>query len=149
MKKLLPLILVLVGIGGGVGAGIALKPAPDPEAEPETIAPEAEHDYVKLNNQFVIPVVTKGRVTSMVILSLSLETAVGASETVYAREPKLRDSFLQVLFEHANTGGFQGSFTDSGNLIVLRRSLLEAAQLALGTDVVSDVLIVDIMRQDS
>lgn len=146
MKKLLPLILVLVGLGSGVGAGIALRPASEPEAEPEKAVP-VDRDYVKLNNQFVIPVVARGHVTSMVILSLSLEVVQGGSETVYAREPKLRDSFLQVLFDFANTGGFQGSFTDADNLIVLRRSLLEAGQRVLG-DTVSDVLIIDIMRQD-
>lgn len=150
MKKLLPLVLVLVGLGGGVGAGIALRPTPEPvEGEaPKPAAKVDEHDYVKINNQFVIPVVTKGRVASMVVLSLSLEVTVGGSEEVYAREPKLRDSFLSVLFDFANTGGFRGSFTDADNLVVLRRSLLEAGQVVLG-DMVSDVLIVDIMRQDS
>jgi len=151
MKKLIPLVLVLIGLGGGVGAGIALRPATEPPQEGDAPPPAAkttEHDYVKINNQFVIPVVTKGRVASMVVLSLSLEVTVGGSEAVYAREPRLRDSFLQVMFDFANTGGFRGSFTDADNLVVLRRSLLEAGQVVLG-NMVSDVLIVDIMRQDS
>ncbi|MDB6452482.1 flagellar basal body-associated FliL family protein [Falsirhodobacter sp. 20TX0035] len=151
MKKiLLPLILILVGAGAGVGAGLFLHTPPEPE-EDAPAAPEAkatDHDYVKLSNQFVIPVVATGRVTSMVVLSLSLEVTAGETEAVFAREPKLRDSFLQVLFDFANTGGFQGSFTDADNLVVLRRSLLEAGERVLG-DMLSDVLIVDIMRQDS
>ena len=77
---------------------------------------------------------------SMVVLSLSLEVATGKSEDIYSREPKLRDAFLQVLFDHANTGGFSGSFTDGSNLIVLRTSLKEAAALVLGSSV-NDVLI--------
>lgn len=105
-------------------------------------------DYVKLSNQFVVPVVEDGRVAAMVILSLSLEVPAGTAETVFAREPKLRDVFLQVLFEHANAGGFRGAFTDGANLKLLRRTLLEAAGEVLG-DLVSDVLIVDIVRQDS
>lgn len=149
MKKiLLPLILILVGAGAGVGAGLFLHTPPEPKEDAPTVKAEAtDHDYVKLSNQFVIPVVSAGRVTSMVVLSFSLEVTVGGTETVFAREPKLRDSFLQVLFDFANTGGFQGSFTDADNLVVLRRSLLEAGQLVLG-DMLSDVLIVDIMRQD-
>lgn len=170
LGKLLPILIALVGLGGGVGAGLFLRPAAEAEdhaaegaeagadhggdehgeagadgdAEPEEGAPE----YVKMNNQFVVPVVDEGRVASMVVLSLSLEVAAGNTETVYQREPKLRDVFLQVLFDHANIGGFSGSFTDGSNLVVLRTSLKEAAALVLGT-VVSDVLITDIARQDS
>ncbi len=106
------------------------------------------HDYVKLNNQFVVPVVQNGRVDALVILSLSLEVTTGSTEKVYQVEPKLRDGFLQVMFDHANAGGFRGTFTDGSNMILLREALLEVAQSTLGPDV-SDVLIVDIVRQDS
>jgi flagellar FliL protein len=171
LGKLIPVILALVGLGGGAGAGLFLRPAPAPEehaaesadptkvgehgqaaegeatdekGEPEEGAPE----YVKMNNQFVVPVVQDSRVAAMVVLSLSLEVEPGNTEAVYQREPRLRDVFLQVLFDHANTGGFAGSFTDGSNLIVLRTSLKEAAALVLGT-AVRDVLITDIARQDS
>jgi hypothetical protein len=165
LGKLLPVILALVGLGGGIGAGLFLRPAPSPEDHAAEAGAEAakdgehadaaegEHEdgapeYVKLNNQFVIPVVEKGRVAAMVVLSLSLEVAAGNTEAVYQREPKLRDVFLQVFFDHANTGGFSGSFTDGSNLLSLRTSLKEAAALVLGP-VVNDVLITDIARQDS
>jgi flagellar basal body-associated protein FliL len=160
IRKLFPIILALIGLGGGVGAGIALRPAPAVEeavaedgakpaeeqatAEGEEVAPP---EYVKLNNQFVVPVLEDGRVASMVIMSLNLEVAAGTNEQVYAREPKLRDAFLQVMFDHANSGGFNGSFTDGSNLILLRKALLEAAQSAIG-EIVTDVLISDIVRQD-
>ncbi|HLQ17672.1 MAG TPA: flagellar basal body-associated FliL family protein [Tabrizicola sp.] len=167
LGKLIPVILALVGLGGGVGAGLFLRPAASPEDHAaasgdeasseehgsDAEGEEAEHEdggpeYVKINNQFVIPVVEKGRVAAMVVLSLSLEVAAGNTEAVYQREPKLRDVFLQVLFDHSNTGGFAGSFTDGSNLITLRTSLKEAAAQVLGP-VVSDVLITDIARQDS
>jgi hypothetical protein len=112
---------------------------------------EAQSDgpeFVKLTNQFVIPLIDEGRVTSMVILSLSLQVEPGMTETVYAREPKLRDAFLQVLFDHANAGGFRGSFTDGSNLTYLRRALLERAK-ALAGPIITDVLISDIARQDA
>jgi flagellar protein FliL len=140
------------------------EPAPEHGTE-ATAAPATEHgedaadaadgehaenqpEYVKLNNQFVVPVVENGSVVAMVILSLSLEVAPGSTEAVYTREPKLRDVFLQVLFDHANSGGFRGTFTDGANLVVLRQALLEIARRTLG-EVVSDVLIVDIARQDT
>ncbi len=162
IRKLIPLLLALFGIGAGMGAGLALRPAADPPhdealgaaedgAKPAMtaeVSPEMLPDYVKLNNQFVVPVLEEGRVVSMVIVSLSVEVTKGSTDQVYAREPKLRDVFLQVMFDHANAGGFRGSFTEGANLLVLRRALLEVAKTTLG-DIVTDVLIVDIVRQDS
>jgi hypothetical protein len=105
-------------------------------------------DYVRLNNQFIVPVVEDGRVSATVVLSLSLEVPAGGSEAVYAREPRLRDAFLQVLFDHANAGGFRGVFTDGANLLLLRAALKEAARRVMGDDV-TDVLISDLVRQDA
>lgn len=150
MKKLIPVFLILLGLGAGIGAGIVLRPASE-EAEPDPEHVEeapATTEFVKLNNQFVVPVVEEGRVTSLVILALSVEVTIGSTEAVFAKEPKLRDALLQVLFDHANAGGFKGVFTDSANLILLRKALLEAAQKTMG-DLVIDVLISDIARQDT
>lgn len=166
MRKLLPVLLALFGLAAGGGAGFLLRPPPgetveinpcgegEAEGAQGAIAKESDpgalpaHEYVKLNNQFVVPVVKDGEIASLVILSISLEVATGSTEQVYAREPKLRDSFLQVLFDHANAGGFRGAFTQSNNMDVLRSGLLETARKALGATV-SDVLIVDIVRQDT
>ncbi len=172
MGKLLPIILALVGVGAGVGAGVVLKPEPEiveaavecmpidgeMHAEKAEMPPALEeavtddeglptHDYVKLNNQFIVPVVADEHVSSLIVMSLSLEVALGRAETVYAIEPKLRNIFLQVMFDHANMGGFDGAFTSSNKMTLLRNALLEAAHKALGSDV-NDVLIVDVVRQD-
>lgn len=153
LSKLLPFLLVPLGIGAGVGAAVYLMP---PQENEETAvsssreraeARKDDSDYVKMNNQFVIPVVSRDRITSLVILSLTLETAQGQRERVYGREPKLRDAFLRVLFDHANMGGFNGPFTQEGRLEPLRVALREVAQRELGTDI-HNVLIVDIARQD-
>ena len=165
MIKLLPVLLVLLGIGGGVGAGLYLKPAlpaedtalqeTDPcgpaeasETQPRRkVVDPATREYVKLNNQFVIPVVRNDRVNALVLVSLSVEIGQGKSQTVFAREPKLRDEFLQVLFNHANMGGFNGEFTKSANMAVLRRNLHTVGMAVLGDDM-TDVLITEIARQD-
>jgi len=177
MVKLLPVIIALVGLAIGGGAGFLLKPAsppPDPtdHSASQGQAEDGSHvtadghvagapsaagngddpadssEYVKLSNQFVVPVVHGGRVGALVVMSISLETPTGSSEFVFEREPRLRDAFLQVLFDHANAGGFDGAFTESGNLTLLRRALLEASQSVLGP-IVSDILITDLVRQDA
>jgi len=149
MKTLLiPLLLGLAGLAVGAAGGLVLRPDPAPEAEPVVEEPAEPPEYAKLSNQFVIPVLEDGEITSLVVLSLSLEVSPGSTALVHQHEPKLRDVFLQVLFGHANSGGFRGSFTDSANLVPLRMSLLEAAQSVLA-EVVRDVLIGDIVRQDS
>ncbi|WP_293574036.1 flagellar basal body-associated FliL family protein [Phaeobacter sp.] len=164
LSKLLPVILLIVGTAGGIGAGIALAPAPEETAEaPEGGAEKPEkaeeeekdpsepeeptREFVKMTSQFVVPVVEREELSSLVVVSLSLETDIGMTEKVHAYEPKLRDMFLQVLFDHANMGGFAGAFTRSDMLTPLRTALREAAQKELGKGV-HDVLIVEMTRQD-
>ncbi len=175
MKKLLPVILAILGLLGGGGAGLMLRPAAEEvvinpcgeapgaggEAAGHTAAAaEGEEateaggegemptkEFVKLNNQFIVPVVEGGAVRALVILSVSLEVKGGTTQEAYNLEPKLRDGFLKVLFDHANSGGFDGTFTNANTMEILHVALFEAARSVLG-DTVSDVLITDIVRQD-
>ncbi len=100
--KLIPIFLALAGLGAGVGGGIALRPDPEemvmespcgeaPHAEEhdnghtatgDEEAADTSHDYVKLNNQFVIPIVDDGRVGSLVVMSLNLEVVAGETEAI-------------------------------------------------------------------
>jgi len=160
MAKILPVLLALVGLAIGAGAGFMLKPdtAPTPHAEEAHDPPAEEHDtpeavdetveFVKLNNQFVVPVVENDKVAALVVLSLSLEVTLGERANVYQLEPKFRDAFLRVMFDHANSGGFRGTFTASTNMTALRLALVEAARSIMGSDV-RDVLIIDLVRQDT
>jgi flagellar protein FliL len=175
MRILLPVLLLVAGLGGGVAAGKMLSGGGDAaatEGDPdagygEEGADESEDDgygdsdgygdaadasspyeYVRLNNQFIVPVIRHGSVRSLVVLSLTVEVLNGENTLVYDREPRLRDAFLRVMFSHANVGGFDGSFTTVEAMAPLRSGLLEAARQVLG-DVVNDVLIVDIVRQDA
>lgn len=163
MRKLLPILLALLGLAAGVGAGIALKPpsapmecgapnlppCPEPEAaDPNTIDENSGFEYVRLDNQFVVPIVEDGSVRALVVLSLAVEVEPGATEKVLLGEPKLRDALLRVLFDHAHGGGFDGSFTLSGNLDVLQHALRETARGALGPEV-NNVLIQNVLRQDN
>lgn len=162
LARLLPVLLILIGCGAGAAAGLFLRPAAEEPAGAEGTADaekaeaggektedgEQTHEYVKLTNEFVVPVMSSGQVSSLTVLSLSLEVTPGQAERVYDMEPKLRDGFLQVLFDHANAGGFSGSFTDGANLVLLRQALNETARRIFGNDV-TDVLILSIVRQDN
>ena len=93
-------------------------------------------------------VVSDGRVEALVVMSLNIEVVVGGQSAIFSAEPKLRDGFLQVMFDHANIGGFSGNFTAGTNMRALRNELLRVAKEISG-DIVTDVLIIDIVRQDS
>lgn len=170
MKLLLPILLLVIGTGAGIGAGVLLKPEPveeeqtaavdcvpgdtqvaaetPPKPEPVAYDPDAEPpEYANLTNQFVVPVVNNDQIVAMVVLSIGVAVPAGGSDAVYAVEPRLRDKMLQVMFNHANIGGFSGNFTASSNMRSLRRDLLGSAQEILGEDAL-DVLILDIVRQD-
>ena len=167
MAKLIPILVLVICAALGLTAGKFLRPPPPEPAEdvaeeldgkkPSEETKSAEDgtdgtspamDYVKMNNQFVVPIVTDNRVSAMVVLSLSIEAPLGQEDEILRREPKLRDSFLRVLFTHANIGGFDGEFTSIEKLGGLKRALKEVAQRDIGTDLVNDVLIVEIARQD-
>ena len=155
MGKLIPILMLALGVGAGVFGGKLMLPPPEVLTEGETAEapkkmPEDDKsvEYVKLNNQFVVPVINEGRVISLVVLALTVEITPGEREAVYAREPRLRDAFLQVMFDHANIGGFDGAFTNSSSMDTLRHALSVVAKDSLGP-VVKDVLITDIVRQDS
>lgn len=157
MGKLIPILLVFLGLGAGVGAGLVLRPVPETSADvasplPEMsnpVAREVETGIFEFNNQFMVPLVENGHITSVIVVKLAIEIAESHRAAVISNAPRLRDAMLQAMFDHANIGGFTGDFTAQNTLGQLRRSLLEAAQHRLGAEVVFEVLITDLLRTGS
>ncbi|MFV0475100.1 MAG: flagellar basal body-associated protein FliL [Pikeienuella sp.] len=173
MKKLLPaMILAPLGLILGLAGGQIMRPPePEPEAaeagaetgaeigdgveqEAEAVNPAeapppdiANVEYVKLDRQFVVPVISGERVDSLIVLSMAIETPPGGADAVFAQEPKLRDDFLRVLFIHAQSGGFSGAFTEPNVLDDLRAALYVSARGILG-DGARGVLLTNIVRKD-
>jgi hypothetical protein len=152
-----------------LGAGVALKPAPEPveaaACEGEDCPPEGAEaaeaaatppapaegepvEYVPLEKPFIVPVFTEERVAAMVVLSISLEVPGGQAANTLALQPRLRDAFLGVMFRHANSGGFDGSFTAGQKMEDLKSGLLGAAQTVMTGIPVGEVLVTEIIRQD-
>ncbi|MBA3326110.1 MAG: flagellar basal body-associated FliL family protein [Rhodobacteraceae bacterium] len=174
MKILMPIGIAILGLGAGVGAGVALKPAPEapakeacvahegeacpPAADPLEPAPAAaagghgEKDegpaLVALDKPFVVPVFRGEKVVAMVVVSVAVEIAAESETAVEAVQPRLRDSFLAAMFRHANSAGFDGAFTTGQKMEDLRSALLVAARQVFPGEVVSEVLITEIARQD-
>lgn len=122
----------------------------DHGVEPHTEDSEAhigDSEYTELGDQFVVPVVEDGSVQALVVLTLSVETDPGFGDEILAHAPKLRDVFLRELLDHANLGGFKGTFTSNGTLDRLRTALRESGKKVMGGEL-RDVLILDINRQE-
>ncbi|MEM1313171.1 MAG: flagellar basal body-associated FliL family protein [Pseudomonadota bacterium] len=151
MKAVLPLILGAAGLAGGFVGGHAMRPPAAEDAELAETAASAEttiaSEFISLDRQFIVPIVIESQVSSIIVVSLSLEIARGEALLIENEEPKLRDRFLSALFRHAESGAFSGVFTAGPAMSDLRGSLLEAARELFG-DVVRDVLVTDIVRQD-
>lgn len=150
IAKMLPLLLVVLGLGAGIGAGLVLRPdppAPDDVAETAVpVPPDVALALHEMRSQFMVPIVDGARVTSMIVMNIAIEIPETQKASVAQNEPRLRDRMLQVLFDHANSGGFDGMFTSNNTMGLLRQALLETAQATLGPDVVRSVLITDILR---
>lgn len=152
MRKLIPIILMLLGTGGGLGAGLALRPVV--EAVEQEISDSArpalpagiEIGLLEIPNQFMVPLIAEDRIPTVLVLMLTLEIDEAQRDSVIKNLPRLRDAMLQIMFDHANSGGFDGVFTANTSLGSLRNALLESGQKILGREVVLGVLITDILR---
>lgn len=167
MKKLLPILFLLLGLAAGGGVGWVLQPpeattvdgavgdaivAGDTHAQSAITgyyAPPPENTQtVRMPNQFVVPLITDGQVRALVVIGLALELDASVDFALGDKEPRLRAVFLQLLFDHANIGGFDGVFTSGEALLGLRRTLREAARMEIGPEL-NDVLITELVRQES
>ena len=106
-----------------------------------------EYGFIKFGRQFIVPVVKPDGVNALVVLDINLEVPTDVTETVYAREPKVRDALLSTLLRLSSEGAFNARFTNAENMDQIRGELLEAARAVLGDDV-HEVLILSIARQN-
>jgi hypothetical protein len=110
--------------------------------------PDVELANVPIEKPFVVPIFDSEKIVAMVVVSLAVEIDAKAGPAVEAAEPRLRDSFLAAMFQHANTGGFNGTFTEGQKMDDLRAALLVAARKIFPDVEVNEVLITEIARQD-
>lgn len=147
MRIVLGLMVVLLFAGLGGGAGVFLRPSGEQPTEVAPPEPLPEPQFVSFPREFIVPLVTDGRVRAHVVLTLGLHSDTIPREGLLGHEPLLRDRLLEALFRHATMGGFDDSFTDAMQMNRLRTALNEAASAALHPDDVS-ILVTSIDRRD-
>ena len=174
MIKIISLLLQAAGVSAGVFVALMLKNGQaDSHAAPAAGAEQGEagegskgekkkdsgkkkggdygdsgeYGFVKFGRQFIVPVVKPDGVNALVVLDINLEVPTDVTETVYAREPKVRDALLSTLLRLSSEGAFNARFTTAENMDQIRGELLEAARAVLGDDV-HEVLILSIARQN-
>ncbi len=106
-----------------------------------------EISYLKFKRQFVVPVMTHGKIDALVIMNLNLELNENAPENAYSLEPKLRDAITRELLALSNAGVFGENLTSSESYETVRSTLLSACEAILPKGI-KDILILDIARQE-
>ncbi|MGY6549899.1 MAG: hypothetical protein ACXIU7_12990 [Roseinatronobacter sp.] len=150
MKFLIPLIMIILGGAIGAGAGYFMRAEETPEASEQTPPPprtNVELTLLELPNQFVVPLIVDDRIDAMMVLRLAIEFDATHADVIDAHMLHLREVFLQQLFDHANNGGFSGTFTHQATLNRLRSSLRDATERITGVQGITRVLITDIARR--
>ncbi|WP_299843541.1 flagellar basal body-associated FliL family protein [uncultured Paracoccus sp.] len=97
------------------------------------VDPEKTPAWFSFPNQFFVPLVQRGEINGMMVLTLTVETTEAELPEIEKIEHRLRDALLRVLIIHANTGGFSGNYTDTPKLERLREALVRAAREAGGS----------------
>lgn len=103
--------------------------------------------FYKFKRQFVVPVMTQGKIEALVIMNLSLELNSEAPDNIYTLEPKLRDALTRELLTLSNKGVFGENLTSAESYEDVRSTLLSAVK-SVTIEGIQDILILDVARQE-
>jgi hypothetical protein len=146
MKRSLAVIGVVLGLAVGGGAGSYWYMAPAGDAAASLLRSE-HHAFIDMERKFVVPLVRGNRVRSLVVVDLRLEVRSAAETRAQELKPKIRDLFLDTLYEMAVAGAFDGDLYSNNVQGEMRARLLEDARRVLQDDATA-ILIGELLRQD-
>jgi hypothetical protein len=146
MKRSLAVIGVVLGLAVGGGAGSYWYMAPAGDAAASLLRSE-HHAFIDMERKFVVPLVRGNRVRSLVVVDLRLEVRSAAETRAQELKPKIRDLFLDTLYEMAVAGAFDGDLYSNNVQGEMRTRLLEDAMQVLQDDA-TGILIGELLRQD-
>lgn len=104
--------------------------------------------YFKFSREFVVPLITNERVSSLVILNINLEVDSRKADKLFQKEPILRDTIMTTLIGIAGDGRTFQTMTSIENYETLRSMIALDLQKRLPDDGILNVLILDLARQD-
>lgn len=107
----------------------------------------SQNGYMKFSRQFVVPVIGSAGVRSLVVMDINVEVPAALTESIYTREPKLRDTLLSTLLRLSNEGVFDEGLLDAQTQATIRAELLGSARAVIGENALN-ILILNITRQD-
>ncbi|HYD69571.1 hypothetical protein [Azospirillum sp.] len=149
-------VAICAALAAGAGYGLgrfqlyseAAAAAPAPGSAQGT-APGAEAAgpfYVDIG-QLMVPVLADGRTTAFILAQITLEAAsADQANLIRRRLPHARNALLQGLFGLAGSGAFDGPSVDPA---AAARTLKQAANEQLGSELVKAVLLDRLLRQEN
>ncbi|MEM7728176.1 MAG: flagellar basal body-associated FliL family protein [Pseudomonadota bacterium] len=124
------------------------KPAKsDKKGHGDKGASSGSTEYIKFKRQFVVPVLKNEAVDALILLNLGIEVSASRRDEMFRKEPRFRDAFIRELLQLSDRGYFDQELTSPDTYEVLRETLARAAK-EISEDGVTDVLILDLSRQD-
>lgn len=104
--------------------------------------------YFRFSREFVVPIIEREKVVSLVILNINIEVDAAASDKLFSEEPVLRDIVMTTLIGISGDGRTFQSMTSIENYETVRSMILDALQKKYPSLGIKNVLILDIARQD-
>lgn len=103
--------------------------------------------YYKFSREFVVPVLSDGKVASLVILNINIEADSDVSQQLFSLEPKLRDRIMTALIKLSGDGQTLQNLTNAENYETIRSILLMELKEVVPNGI-ENVLILDLAKQD-
>ena len=139
MMKLLPILIILAGVTTGVAGGPKYT-------NMRYFIFHFEELPIEFLPFFIIPVIEEDALKALISLKIGMEVLPKDKSKLEHYKPKLRDLFLQIMFQHSHAGAFSGNYTESERLIALRRNLIQVVEGNLDIEL-KDLLIKDVAWQ--
>lgn len=103
--------------------------------------------YLKIPNQFVVPIVRHGNVKALAVVSISLEIDEAERDTLSHELPRIKALTLQTLLNHAALGGFDGNFADLEHTTELSQRITDRLRHDVSHSI-ANTLLLELARQD-
>lgn len=107
---------------------------------------DGQLSYFEFRREFIVPVLSDGRVDALVIININLEVEPSLSEKLFNMEPKLRDNIMTSLVGLSSESYIFKNITDVQNYETIRSVVLANLRAEVASEI-RNVLIMDVAKQ--